>query len=440
MSIRAAAVLSTLLTQALVAQQIHVAAGAPPGGNGQTWATAHASLQVALNQATPGSTVWVAAGLYQGSFTAPAGIRVLGGFQPGASREDQARPAQFPTVLDGLGTARVIELGNGTTLDGFVLRNGRAPAPGGGGTLVDGTTVTIRRCEFTGNTVAAGDGTGLYVVNGGDPLVVDCLFHHNANTGHAIAVENFGRGTYDQLTVVDNLHNGMFLQNGAMCRISNSIFARNHGRGICDFANGAPNQPMLRNCLFWQNTVSLMHVTGTELHTLAAVNALPYASANVAGDPSFVGAADYRLLAGSPAIDRGTAAPLDGRLEWSGNPRTLDGDLDGSMLPDIGAVEYGAAVLSATGSAVAGGQLTVQLTGAPGLVGFLGALLPDAPVLLPPFGALHGNSPVVVALGPLPSSVSLPLPPGLVADVVLQGFALGSSGASLTNPLAFAIR
>lgn len=440
MSIRAIAVMAACLTQVIVAQTIHVAAGAPPGGNGQTWATAYSNLQAALNQAPAGASVWVAAGSYQGSFTAPAGVRLLGGFQPGASREDQARPAQFPTVLDGLGLARVIDLGNGATLDGFVLRNGRAPAPGGGGTLVNGTTVTIRRCEFAGNTVAAGDGTGLYVANGGDPLVVDCIFHHNANTGHAIAVENFGRGTYDHLTVVDNLHNGMFLQNGATCRITNSIFARNQGRGICDFANGAPNQPMLSNCLFWQNTVSLMHVTGTELHTLAAVNALPYASANVAGNPDFVGAADYRLLASSPAIDRGTPAPIDGRLEWSGTPRTLDGDLDGSMLPDIGAVERGAAVLSATGTAVAGGQLTVQLAGAPGLVGFLGVLLPDAPVLLPPFGSLHGTAPVVVALGPLPSTVLLQLPPGFVADLVLQGFALGSSGASLTNPLAFAIR
>jgi hypothetical protein len=77
------------------------------------------------------------------------------------------------------------------------------------------------------------------------------------------------------------------------------------------------------------------------------------------------------------------------------------GHLSLLVRPDLGASEFGVAVLGATGSAVAGGGLALQLQGA---------------------------------------SNSLPIPSTFAGDIVLQGFALGGSGGSLTNPLAFTIR
>ncbi len=422
----------------LLSQQIHVDAAAPPGGNGQSWATAYATLQQALTNAPSGASIWIAAGTYAGGFVVPNGVRLLGGLWPGATRADQSRPFEHVTTLDGQNTARVVSLGNGAELDGFVIKNGNAPAPGGGGALVDGTNPTIRRCVFTANRHNGGRGAALAVRSGGDPFVVDCIFHHNANTGHTIDIEAGGRGTYDHLTVVDNPHNGLHMQNGAVCVIANSIFARNQGRGICDFSNGAPNQPTVHNSLFWQNTVSLMHVTGMELFTIAAVNALPYAADNIAADPLFVGPTDYRLLAGSPAIDLGNDPP-DGRLEVFGMPRSLDGDLNGSMQTDIGAHECSRVVLTATGSAVPGGSLTFQMAGTSNLLGLLALMQPSAPAILPPFGALYGTAPVIVVLGLLPASLVVPIPAGLDADLVMQGFVLGPTGSSLGNPLALAI-
>lgn len=423
----------------LLAQQFHVDAAASPGGNGQSWATAWSSLHQALASAPAGATIWVAAGSYAGGFVVPDQVRLLGGFQPGASRADQARPFERLTVLDGQNNARVVRLGNGTVLDGFVVQNGNAPSPGGGGALVDGTSPMIRRCVFTANRNSGGRGAALSVIHAGDPQVVDCVFHHNANTGHTIDVDFGGRGTYDHLTVVDNPHNGLHMQDGAGCVIDNSIFARNSSRGICDFSYGAVNQPTLRNNLFWQNGLAMMHFRGTELNTIAAINALAYATANVSADPSFVSATDYRLLSGSGAIDLGRGPP-DGRLDLGGMPRALDGDLDGTMVADLGAHEFGNGLLAASGSTMAGGSLTFQLTGTTGLLGAFAIMLPGAPTTLAPYGTLYGTAPVAVFLGPLPAALSLAIPVGFVADLVAQGFVFGATGGNLSNPLGLAIR
>jgi hypothetical protein len=398
-----------------------------------------ARVQDALVLATPGSSIWVAPGVYTESFVVPSGVRLMGGLLPGAQREDEARPLENPTILDALGLGRVVLLGERAELDGFVVRNGRAPAPGGGGTLVDGTTVAIRRCQFLSNTIVAGDGTGLLVLRGGDPTVVDCVFAQNANTGHAIAVQNFGRGTYEHLSVVDNQHNGMFLENGASCVIRSSIFARNRGRGICDFSNGAPNQLLLQNALFWQNTVSLMHYRGVELRSLAEVSALPYASGILAADPRFAGVGDYRLLADSPAIDRGGVA-LDTRLELAGFPRVLDGDLDGALRSDVGAYEFGAFSLRRSGAAIPGTTLRFELAGPTNALGVLAVLQPSTALWIEPLGALYGLPLAVLPLGSLPASLLAPLPIGVSFDLHVQGVGLLGSAAGFSNPLALAWR
>jgi hypothetical protein len=61
-------------------------------------------------------------------------------------------------------------------------------------------------------------------------------------------------------------------------------------------------------------------------------------------DPQFVSATDLRLRAGSPAIDRGAAAPT-GRYDRDSLPRTADGDGDGVLRRDLGAFERQSAPL-----------------------------------------------------------------------------------------------
>src|SRR5262249_55412407 len=57
---------------------------------------------------------------------------------------------------------------------------------------------------------------------------------------------------------------------------------------------------------------------------------------NQTAPPAFVdrAAGDFREAAGSPTIDAGASDPLDGELDFAGNPRVL------GPAPDIGAYEF----------------------------------------------------------------------------------------------------
>ena len=279
--------LGLVAASASAQRTIYVDQSASPGGNGQSWATAHDTLQPALAQAGAGDQVWVAVGTYAGGFTVPASVGVYGGFASGDARATQARPMTRTTILDGGGTQRVLALGGGCVVDGFTVRNGVSQLLGGGGALIDGVQATLRNCVFTDNGNNGGRGAAVYITNGANPLVQNCVFHRNKNTGHTIDVDAGSSGVYDHLTVADNQHNGFHMQGGVTCVITNCVFSRNFCSGICDVGN--TNQPTLLNCLFYKNTISLIHYRGIEIRTAAGVNSfLTYASNNIEGDPLFV--------------------------------------------------------------------------------------------------------------------------------------------------------
>jgi len=439
-----AVLLAALLAPAALAGSpriLHVHRDVAAPGDGSSWDSAFARLQDALAVASPGDRLWVAEGRYFGGFDVPAGVAILGGFPPGAFRETQRSPRRHPVVLDGGRVERVLVLNDGSLVDGLVIENGRADFPGGGGALVDGTSPILRKCLFRENRNTAGRGAALAVRERGNPLVQSCAFVNNRGSGHAVDVDRAG-GTYDHIVVHGNTSNGFHIQRASDPKIHNSVFSRNSGRGVC-VIHGT-DTPIVENNLFHENQVAIYHSRGFDLRTIEEVNALSYARDNLDADPMFmdVSRLDFRLQPGSPCIEAGVAFEDDLLLDAHGNPRALDGDLDGVIATDIGFLEYCNLDLDVQGEVVPGGTITVTVTGTERLnLLFTAGFTPGSFEAIAPLGAwaLSGAPGVrLIPAGTIPFAADLRIPARLTAGtgIVVQAAGyLGRQQGNLSNYL-----
>jgi len=120
--------------------------GAGLGTREQPWKSVAAALQaVAVAGADRRIAILVAAGVYeQGPLVLRQNVDVWGGFAAGTWKRDIFKNE---TVLDGRHANRVVLGADQATLDGFVIRRGRAFGHGGG-VLCDNTSPTLSNNRF----------------------------------------------------------------------------------------------------------------------------------------------------------------------------------------------------------------------------------------------------------------------------------------------------
>lgn len=196
-----------------------------PGGTG-TQADPFCLIQDAIDAATGGDTIVVAAGTYNENNIQIAKSLTIQGAGPGA------------TFVDGGAGDRVFDVGAAgvLTMSGMTIRNGNAVFSDGGGVFNNGT-VTMTNCAVTGNT-AVDEGGGIFNVFG-TLTMTNCTVSGNTAKDNGGGIYNAsGTLTITNCTVSGNSvldYGGGIYNDGTLsmtnCAVSGNT-AKDNGGGI----------------------------------------------------------------------------------------------------------------------------------------------------------------------------------------------------------------
>jgi hypothetical protein len=212
-------------------------------------------------------------------------------------------------IVGNLIAGNSAHFGAGVFLDGGTLRDniirGNAAGSVGGGVMADGNISMVNNLIVANSAVAIGGGVawGPGVIHTAS-IVNNTIAGNQAPDASALAVGGSGA------TLTNNVLSGpagsTLVRCGTIDSPGSAAFSHN------DVYNGTPSR--YDGCA---------DQTGT--------------NGNISADPLL--AADFRPLAGSPAIDAGAAGASVPATDQAGNPRPTDGDGDGVALVDMGALE-----------------------------------------------------------------------------------------------------
>ncbi len=234
---------------------IYVDDNAPGSNNGTSWAHAYRSLQSALNAATSGANIWVAAGTYKPSSSDPAvsftlknGVKLYGGFagnEPSNYNLNHRDLENNVSLLYGLLGSNTYSynivyaggLSEATVLDGFeiqgsVAQGSAAAQQCGGGIYCNNSSMVISNCRFTFNS-ALDKGGAIYVNGSNSPKIRNCQFMFNTGINGGGAIYVYGVNSNLEIVNCEFIFNmshrygaGLYLYNSSGT-IANCAFGKN---------------------------------------------------------------------------------------------------------------------------------------------------------------------------------------------------------------------
>ena len=251
----------------------YVRAGAQPGGDGLSWATAKPGIRGGINVLLANEDVteiWVAAGTYPcgGSpYLLPGGVQMYGGFTGVETEWSERDPYLNETILDARSQSGVLEDSGDwdfgeVIVDGFVITGGRA-TEGGGFNAYNASPIFVN-CDFRGNVATGADGGAIRIYEG-EGLFVNCDFRGNDAAGSGGAIDWYDcQATFVNCRFRNNKANGSggaiaVYENGAHlinCTLFRNEIASdvgdgyNSGSAIMDYRGVC----RLDNCIVWGNT------------------------------------------------------------------------------------------------------------------------------------------------------------------------------------------
>jgi hypothetical protein len=305
---------------------LYVSKNATGLNNGTSWCNAYTSLQSALDVATSGYQIWVAAGTYNptlevggtGSqyrtFQMKNGVAIYGGFSGTetavSQRADFGISGANETILSGdlngddlvTGVGATLAFSNtsdncynvfyhpyelgltsSSVLNGFTVKGGNtgttysSRAPYGGGFFNEGCSPTLTNINIVNNWATFGG--GIFNNNSSSPSLTNVTLSKNIcqNNGGGIGNEIDCSPILTNVILSDNLATG---QGGGMHNYSNANPILNNvtvafntaigeGGGISDISLSSPT---LNNCIIWGNTA----ISGNQFYNLSGSLNLNY--------------------------------------------------------------------------------------------------------------------------------------------------------------------
>jgi hypothetical protein len=340
------------------------------------WAMAATNIQMAVDAAVTGATVWVSNGVYSTGTKVASGSSLSNRVSNTKAITIKSLNGPSKTFIKGDPTypLRCVYMGAGT-LDGFTLTNGgtlvsAALNNGAGGGVYAAVSSIITNCIITGNQAYDGGGA----CNG---IYRNCIVSNNfaMDLGGGTAAQFGSASQFYGCKIVDNhcagsggggvggtYYNCVFTDNTALsgggvysanlqnCTVMNNRAFR-YGGGL-----GGTNLAV--NCIVYTNFAMIQ---GTENYSNAiffsccTVPLPPTGSGNITTAPLVVDPNNPRLLPGSPCIDAGTNSSwMTSNTDMEGYARILSGTVD------IGAYEYAGAASLTGALGVAISVLTTQ--------------------------------------------------------------------------------
>lgn len=228
-------------TALYAADTLYVSSNATTGGDGQSWATAFATVDAAIAAWQDSTEVWVARGTYappsQG-YNFPNGLRMYGGFNGNEVTREERDWYRRPTVItapDAETLVRMNQCDSSSRLDGFVLQGATDHA-----LLITGGCPRIVNCRFRNNSGTTG---AAILAEGTSRVRIEyCIFGANQSqdAGGAVTIRQ---------SVADSVGFGAFI---AQCQFYNNASLNSIGGAL--YIESSPTMPQISSCVFNGNS------------------------------------------------------------------------------------------------------------------------------------------------------------------------------------------
>ncbi|HKA39561.1 MAG TPA: choice-of-anchor Q domain-containing protein, partial [Burkholderiales bacterium] len=299
-------------------------------------------IQTQINNAIDGDTIIVDPGFYFGGLVFSGKNVTL-----------QSRDGPATTIISG-SQAPAAQIGPLGGIKGFTIT--------GGGVQVVGQGTVISGNIFDNNVQVSAIGIAIGG-NNGSPTIERNIFR-NTSCGNPSSVGVIEFVNNSSPLIVNNIFENnpcqaisFTLPSGNAPQVINNTFVGNRAgikiwRGTSQVTQVFRNNVIVQGALGWevlvlQGTTDADNpvwqnnlVFGNTMANYQGTADLTNTNGNISANPMFVNGAagNYRLQAGSPAIDAGNPVGAP-NLDFDGVSRPLDGDGNGSNIWDIGAFE-----------------------------------------------------------------------------------------------------